>query len=101
MKIGPIDNSPAVAPAPPATERKAAAPAEPRAATESSARVDLSEAASLQRDAAAEVQFDQAKVDRIAQAIRDGRFTVDAGAIADKLIANAQDLLGRRGGSGG
>jgi negative regulator of flagellin synthesis FlgM len=97
MKIGPVDNSPAVAPA--AADRKAAGPAVPGPAAESSARVDLSEAATLQRDAAGEVQFDQAKVDRIAQAIRDGRFTVDAEAIADKLIANAQEVLGRSGGS--
>ena len=36
-----------------------------------------------------------AKVERIAQAIRDGKLTVNAGAIADKLIANAQELLDR------
>jgi flagellar biosynthesis anti-sigma factor FlgM len=31
--------------------------------------------------------FDAEKVSRIAEAIRDGSFTVDAEAIADKLIA--------------
>ena len=39
--------------------------------------------------------FDSAKVDRIAQAIRNGSFTIDPGAIADKLLSNAQELLGR------
>ena len=39
--------------------------------------------------------FDAEKVQRIAQAIREGRFTVNPEAIADKMIANAQELLGR------
>jgi len=38
--------------------------------------------------------FDAEKVQRISEAIRDGKFTVNADAIADKLIANAQELLG-------
>jgi len=40
--------------------------------------------------------FDAAKVDRIAKAISEGKFTVDARAIADKLVANAQELLDAR-----
>jgi negative regulator of flagellin synthesis FlgM len=36
-------------------------------------------------------------VQRIARATREGRFNVNAEAIADKLIANAQELLGHRG----
>lgn len=39
--------------------------------------------------------FDAAKVERIAQAIRDGSFRINAGAIADKLIDNAQEILAR------
>jgi negative regulator of flagellin synthesis FlgM len=42
-----------------------------------------------------EGSFNAAKVERIAQAIRDGSFSVNAGAIADQLIANAQELLDR------
>ena len=38
--------------------------------------------------------FDVEKVQRISDAIRDGKFVVNADAIADKLIANAQELLG-------
>lgn len=41
-------------------------------------------------------KFDAAKVARIAQAIRDGRFQVDALAITDKLIINAHESLAGR-----
>ena len=41
--------------------------------------------------------FDAAKVDRIAKAISEGKFTVNANAIADKLVSNAQELLSARG----
>lgn len=40
-----------------------------------------------------EGSFDSAKVERISQAIREGKFTIDAGAIADQLISNARELL--------
>ena len=38
--------------------------------------------------------FDTEKVQRISDAIRDGKFQVNPEAIADKLIVNAQELLG-------
>lgn len=44
---------------------------------------------------AATPEFDTGKVTRISQAITDGKFSVDAAVIADKLIANARELLGR------
>ena len=93
MKIGPFDIKPP--PAPASIERKAAgAPMPPTA--EASTQVELSPAASLLAGAPADASFDAKKVERIAQAIRDGKFQVDAEAIADKLIANAQELLGRK-----
>ena len=93
MKIGPLDNKP-VAPAA-ATERKsAAAPA--AASTEASTKVQLSPAAAVLAKLSADPAFDTAKVDRIAQAIRDGKFEVKADVIADKLIENAVELLGRK-----
>lgn len=42
--------------------------------------------------------FDAEKVARITQAIENGTYRIDAEAIADKLIANAQELLGKVGG---
>jgi negative regulator of flagellin synthesis FlgM len=65
------------------------------AEVDSSTQVELSPAASLLSAASADPAFDTEKVNRIAQAIKDGKFTVNHGAIADKLIANAQELLGR------
>jgi negative regulator of flagellin synthesis FlgM len=99
MKIGPLENKPAVAPT--ATERKAdpAKVAGGTANREASAKVELSStAAAMSGGATTEASFDQAKVDRIAQAIRDGNYKINAEAIADKLISNAQELLGKAGG---
>ncbi|KAB0581089.1 flagellar biosynthesis anti-sigma factor FlgM [Ideonella dechloratans] len=59
-----------------------------------SATVALSSAASQLRDSGAlDGTFDAEKVARIAQAIKDGKFQVNADKIADKMIANAQELL--------
>ena len=55
--------------------------------------MDISSAGSLLAQASADPTFDAEKVQRIATAIRDGKFNVDADKIADKLISNAQDLL--------
>jgi negative regulator of flagellin synthesis FlgM len=59
-----------------------------------SAKVSLSPmAASL--FAGADPAFDADKVDKVKQSIEDGTYQVDAEVIADKLIANAQELLKR------
>jgi negative regulator of flagellin synthesis FlgM len=95
MKIGSIDHTKPVTPASGATtSRDGAAPlGDQPSAPEASAKVALSPAAtSLVSEANAD--FDAEKVARIAQAIRDGKFEVNAEAIADKLIANTQELLG-------
>jgi negative regulator of flagellin synthesis FlgM len=88
MKITPIDHQPAATA--PVAERKTAG--EPVPAVQPSATVQLSSQVAL-ADEHGRAEFDQAKVERIAQAIRDGRFQVNAEVIADKLIANAQELL--------
>lgn len=94
MKIGSLENK---ALAPLAGERTAAPAAKPeKAATatpEDSTQVTLSSAAKSLGDGGAE--FDTAKVERISNAIRDGKFQVNPEAIADKLISNAQELLSR------
>ncbi len=98
MKIGQLDNSHKLA-APAADARKAGAtPAggEGKAApVEASAKVELSAAASLLAAEGNTADFDAEKVARIAQAIRDGKFEIDAGAIADKLLANTRELISR------
>lgn len=93
MKIGALDN-PSV-PTPTGSERRSS-PTPAGSAAEPSTRVELSSQAALIGGGAGSADFDAAKVERVAQAIRDGSFRVDAEAIADKLIANAQELLGRR-----
>ena len=97
MKIGSIDHNKPVAPA----SGQVAAPAGDKLqgaavpAPEASTQVALSTAASsLVNDRNAD--FDAEKVARIAQAIRDGNFTINAEAIADKLIANAKEMLAGR-----
>jgi negative regulator of flagellin synthesis FlgM len=62
---------------------------------DSSTQVELSPEATMLSHASQDPSFDQAKVERIAQAIRDGSFSIDPGAIADKLLSNAQEVLGR------
>lgn len=96
MKIGHLDTTgPATSVA---TERKGSAgpattgTARNAGSPEASAQVALSSTAQVQGSSG---EFDSEKVARIAQAIRDGKFTVNAEAIADKLIANAQELLSR------
>ena len=94
MKIGSSHDIPTPADLP----ARASAPATTAASSRAAAgtdRVDVS-AAGAQMGAAGAGDFDAAKVDAIRQAIREGRFTVNAGAIADRLIADAAALLGPR-----
>ncbi len=81
--------TPAQAPAAPAT------PAAPAAAAANVTTVELSSAAATLRATAASPEFDAQKVARISTAISEGRFQVNPGVIADKLISNARELLSR------
>ncbi len=94
MKIGQLDNShkPAAATAD-ARQAPAAKNGPSASAVEASAKVELSAAASLLAAEGRSADFDAEKVSRIAQAIRDGKFEVNAEAVADKLIAHTRDLL--------
>jgi|SRR5215467_6126742 len=92
MKIGPLENK--SAPPPASVGRKPASDtAASSASPEPSAKVELSAAASVIASGLADGSFDSQKVERISRAIREGNFTIDAQAIADKLIANASELL--------
>lgn len=68
------------------------------AAQGGSATVQLSSAATALLEGA-EGGFDAEKVKRVRDAIADGTYKINPEAIADKLIANAQELLGKRSGS--
>jgi negative regulator of flagellin synthesis FlgM len=100
MKIGHLESKPATpAITSTAAERKPAQPikAPPDAAgAEPSTQVDLSSTAASLSGMSSDPTFDASKVDRISQAIRDGKFKVNPEAIADKLILNAEELLGRK-----
>lgn len=99
MKIGNLTDAAApLASAPAAEPARAgrAAPAAPAAgAPDESAKVALSSTAESLRTGSAGTDFDADKVARVAQAIAAGTFKVNPEAIADKLIANAQEVLGR------
>ncbi len=62
---------------------------------DASAQVALSPTASELLGSGAAADIDMEKVERISKAIEDGTFKVNPEVIADKLIANAQELLGK------
>jgi negative regulator of flagellin synthesis FlgM len=95
MKIGPLENKSALAPA--SADRKPAAGGATQASPspEPSTKVELSAAASVIANGMADGSFDAQKVEQLSRAIRDGRYQIDAGAIADRLLANARELLAR------
>jgi negative regulator of flagellin synthesis FlgM len=97
MKIGHLENK-SVTPA--VSERKSGAVGAPAAdakGVEPSAKVELSSTVAQLAAGSNEGVFDADKVQRISDAIRDGKFVVYHEAIADKLITNAQELLGSVG----
>ncbi|MEO5698316.1 MAG: flagellar biosynthesis anti-sigma factor FlgM, partial [Burkholderiaceae bacterium] len=98
MKIG----NPADKPLPPVVANgTAAANGQPQPATaipakaDASAKIELSSTASTLLSSGTTAEFDAEKVARISQAIGDGSFKINADAIADKLISNAQELLSK------
>ena len=98
MKIGnPADKpvvTPAATPASTAATTNAASSASsaPGQPAEASAQVALSSTATSLLSAG-DAEFNAAKVESVSQSIDRGEFTVNAGVIADKLIANAAELL--------
>jgi negative regulator of flagellin synthesis FlgM len=91
MKIGSVDNSLPLTPL--AGERKAGAATPSAGGKPATDTVAISpEATAL---ASGDGSFDAAKVERISRSIQEGTFKPNPEAIADKLIANAQELLAR------
>jgi negative regulator of flagellin synthesis FlgM len=92
MKIGSPLDAQAAAGASVRTARTADTPIKAGNSGASTDQVAVS-AAGAQMGAVGTGDFDSAKVDAIRQAIREGRFTVNPEAIADRLIADAAALL--------
>ena len=86
--IGSVAGGPAKAASPVATAEAAA-----RAAPQPGVTVTLSAQAAARSEAGSEV-FNARKVAAMQQAIADGSFKVNPEAIADKLLANAAEMLG-------
>jgi negative regulator of flagellin synthesis FlgM len=76
----------------PAAAAAAATSAIP-AQADPSAKIELSNTASSLLSTSSTPEFDADKVAKISQSIDDGTFKINPGAIADKLISNAQELL--------
>ena len=98
MKIGHLENkvvTSAVGERKPGPATASPVPGRPKA--EPSATVALSSTVAQLAAGSIESVFDTQKVQRISDAIRDGKFVVNPEAIADKLIANAQELVGKVG----
>ncbi len=93
MKIGQLDNKLPLAPV--ANERKTAATGNGKGGAAPATKVEISPEASALAAAGADGSFDTEKVALMSQSLRDGTFKVNHEAIADKLIANAQELLAR------
>jgi negative regulator of flagellin synthesis FlgM len=63
-------------------------------APSTSGEVELSRLASLLSASDGAPPFDVARVTEIKQAISEGKFSIDANAIADRLIVSARELIG-------
>lgn len=70
------------------------APAATGSAAPTGSSIELSSASLGLAQGVDSASFDSARVEQIKSAIAQGKFQVNAGAVADKLIASVQDLLG-------
>lgn len=78
--------------------RTKGASGKPAAASLGSADVKLSPLSARLKELAASLsgpEFDRAKVDEIKQAIRDGKLAVRTDVIADRMIEDVQDRIGK------
>ncbi|HUD24522.1 MAG TPA: flagellar biosynthesis anti-sigma factor FlgM [Burkholderiaceae bacterium] len=77
--------------------RASGAAAKPAAASSGRVQIsDLSTRLNQLEKQFPDTSFDAKKVSEIQSAIADGRYQVNAGAVADKLLASAAQLTGRK-----
>lgn len=101
MKIGqPSEHAGALAQSSAAKQAKAAAPAAQESTKTAAASAGAGVAVTLSRNARSIEQssrtpsdFDAGRVKAVRSAIENGSFKVDAGAIADKMLANAEEII--------
>lgn len=99
MKIGPtqpdglrVEGKPVVTER--ATAGRAGAVSDPVSGPLPVDKVSLSSQSTTFTAAASETPFDDRKVEEVRRAIAEGRFPVDARKVADRLLADARELLG-------
>ncbi len=104
MKIGhpadkpvalPVAGTPAAAAEAAKTSPAAAAVVPVAGSADASAQVQLSSTASTLLSGGTSSEFNADKVTQLSESIANGTYKVNPETIADKLIANAQELLGK------
>ena len=114
MKIGHTTDKPTPLPAAASGTKSLASPASPSgpnvttepvksqpptaaipAKADASAKIELSSTAATLLSGSSAPEFDTAKVAAVSKAIEEGSFKINPESIADKLIANAQELLSK------
>ncbi|RYF69521.1 MAG: flagellar biosynthesis anti-sigma factor FlgM [Comamonadaceae bacterium] len=95
MKIGPLNEAALAAAATPARAERVPGAADGTPVASTGVPVTVSAAARALEASSAGSGIDEAKVAAVRAAIEGGTFRVDAGAIADKMLANAQEILTR------
>ncbi|MDQ7955056.1 MAG: flagellar biosynthesis anti-sigma factor FlgM [Rhodocyclaceae bacterium] len=95
MKIGPLNEAALAAATSPVKADRAAVRPEDGASATAGVPVTVSAAARSLEVSSAGSGIDEAKVAAVRAAIAEGTFTVNAGAIADKMLSNAQEILSR------
>lgn len=100
MKIDkPGKPAPASAIGKPAASRSGGKSAATAAGRSSSSNVTLGTTTAQMSGLLGTPVVDAAKVDEIKQAISDGKFKIDSGVVADRLIETVRDLINNKSGS--
>ncbi len=99
MKVGGSSDSNALDKLGRGTSRSTGTSSSTTAATAATDNISFSDLSSklqeLEKSLATSDEFDAGRVESIKQAIRDGKFLVDSGVVADKLLQTVQELFGK------